>query len=139
MVDLCLLAPTVSEDFGGGGMDATASVIIHEELSTSDPGFGLAYLGFHFSSFSLLAHSILYVNNVYINANDEQRRRLLPPMCSGDAIGGVCMSEPDGGTDVMSMRTTAVRKGDVYVLNGRKMWITNGAINGGLRWLDRDT
>lgn len=97
-------------------------MIINEELSTSDPGFGLAYLG----------HSVLYVNNVFVNANEEQRKRLLPPMCTGDAIGGVCMSEPDVGTDVLGLRCTAVKKGKEYVLNGRKMWITNGAINGGV-------
>ena len=71
------------------------------------------------------------MNNLFVNANEEQRKRFLPAMCSGAAIGGVCISEPDGGTDVLGMRTTAVRKGDHYVLNGRKMWITNGAINGG--------
>ena len=98
-------------------------MIINEELSTSDPGFCLAYL----------AHSVLYVNNVFINANEEQRKRFLPQMCDGSSIGGVCITEPDGGTDVLGMRTTAVRKGKEYVLNGRKMWITNGAVNGGLR------
>ena len=96
-------------------------MIINEELSTSDPGFCLAYL----------AHSVLYVNNVFINANEEQRKRFLPQMCDGSSIGGVCITEPDGGTDVLGMRTTAVRKGKEYVLNGRKMWITNGAMNGG--------
>ena len=72
------------------------------------------------------------MNNVFINANDEQRKRLLPPMCTGEAIGGVCMTEPDCGTDVLGMKTTATRKGDVYLLNGRKMFITNGAVNGEL-------
>ncbi|OAO12249.1 isovaleryl-CoA dehydrogenase [Blastocystis sp. ATCC 50177/Nand II] len=122
MGELGLLAPTVSAEYGGGNMDAVASVIINEELSTSDPGFCLAYL----------AHSVLYVNNVFINANEEQRKRFLPQMCDGSSIGGVCITEPDGGTDVLGMRTTAVRKGKEYVLNGRKMWITNGAVNGEL-------
>lgn len=80
----------------------------------------------------ILAHSILYVNNVFINATDEQRKRFLPQMCTGNAIGGVCMTEPDCGTDVLGMTSTAVRKGDVYLLNGRKMFITNGAVNGEL-------
>ena len=120
--ELCLLAPTVPEKYGGGGMDAVASAIIHEELSTSDPAFGLAYL----------AHSVLCVNNLNVNGNEEQKMRFLPPLCSGEKIGGICISEPDGGTDVMSMKTNAVKKGHHYILNGRKMWITNGNINGEL-------
>ena len=101
-------------------------------MSTSDPGFGLAYLGWIIDMKWFIAHSVLYVNNVFINANDEQRKRLLPPMCTGEAIGGVCMTEPDCGTDILGMKTTATRKGDVYLINGRKMFITNGAINGEL-------
>jgi isovaleryl-CoA dehydrogenase len=117
--DLGLLGITVPEKFGGAGMDAVAAVIAHEELAAADPGFTLAYL----------AHSMLFANNFYQNASDAQRARHLPDACSGRKIGGMCMSEPSVGTDVLGMRTTAVRRGDVYVLNGAKMWITNGAIS----------
>jgi isovaleryl-CoA dehydrogenase len=117
--DLGLLGITVPEKWGGPGMDAVAAVIAHEELSASDPGFCLAYL----------AHSMLFVNNFYQNANDEQRARILPKVLSGEWIAGMCMSEPAVGTDVLGMATTAVRDGDDYVINGRKMWITNGMID----------
>ena len=117
--DLGVLGITVPEKFGGSGMDAVAAVLVHEELAASDPGFTLAYL----------AHSMLFVNNLYQNASDTQRARYLPDACSGRKIGGMCMSEPSVGTDVLGMKTTAARKGDVYVLNGAKMWITNGALS----------
>ncbi len=117
--ELGLHGVTVPERFGGSGMDAVAAVIAHEELAASDPGFCLAYL----------AHSMLFVNNLAINGNDEQRQRFLPGACDGNLIGGMCMSEPDAGTDVMGMSTTAKKDGDDYILNGRKMWITNGAIS----------
>jgi isovaleryl-CoA dehydrogenase len=117
--ELGLLGITVEEALGGAGLDAAAAVIAHEELAAVDPGFTLAYL----------AHSMLFVNNVYHNASDEQRRRFLPDACAGRTVCGMCMSEPDAGTDVLGLRTTAVKKGDRYVLNGAKMWITNGAID----------
>lgn len=116
---LGLLGITVPESFGGAGMDAVAAVIAHEELSASDPGFCLSYL----------AHSMLCVNNLAVNGNDEQKQRLLPGLCSGERVGCMAMSEPDYGTDVLGMKTVAVRKGDVYILNGRKMWITNGVVD----------
>lgn len=117
--ELGLLGLTVPEQFGGAGMDATAAAIVHEEMSASDPGFTLAYL----------AHSMLCVNNIAMNASDEQRAKYLPKLCSGEWIGSMSMSEPAIGTDVMGMQTTAVKKGDKYILNGRKMWITNGTID----------
>lgn len=117
--DLGLLGVTVPEEFGGSGMDALAAVIVHEELSAVDPGFALAYL----------AHSMLTVNNFYMNASDEQRARILPKLCTGEWVGCMAMSEPHVGTDVLGMLTTAVKDGDEYVLNGRKMWITNGTID----------
>ncbi len=116
---LGLLGITVDERWGGAGMDATAAVIVHEELSAADPGFCLAFL----------AHSMLFVNNLSVNGNDEQRARLLPDVCSGKKIGGMCMSEPGAGTDVLGMRTTAVQDGEDWILNGAKMWITNGAVS----------
>lgn len=117
--ELGLLGITVPEAYGGSGMDATAAVIVHEELSASDPGFCLAYL----------AHSMLLVNNFAVNASEEQKQRLLPKMCSGEWVGGMAMSEPAVGTDVMAMQTTAKKDGDFYVMNGRKMWITNGTLD----------
>lgn len=117
--ELGLLGLTVPEAYGGSGMDALAAVIVHEELSASDPGFALAYL----------AHSMLCVNNIAVNANEEQKMRLLPKLCSGEWVGCMAMSEPHVGTDVLGMKTTAVKKGDGYVINGRKMWITNGCID----------
>lgn len=117
--ELGLHGITVPEELGGAGMDATAAVIAHEELSVSDPGFCLAYL----------AHSMLFVNNFAVNANDEQRAAVLPKVISGEWVAGMGMSEPGAGTDAVGgMRTTARRDGDDYVLDGQKMWITNGCI-----------
>ncbi|QDG51038.1 isovaleryl-CoA dehydrogenase [Persicimonas caeni] len=116
--ELGLLGITAPVEFGGSGMDAVAAVIAHEELSAQDPGFCLAYL----------AHSMLFVNNLAVNGNDEQRAKYLPGACSGELVGGMCMSEPGAGTDVLGMSTVATKDGDSYVLNGQKMWITNGAI-----------
>ncbi len=120
MGELGLLGITASEEYGGSGLDAVATVIVHEELSTSDPGFALAYL----------AHSMLFVNNLEFNGSDEQRSRILPKMCSGEWIGAMAMSEPDAGTDVLGLSTTAEQREDgSWVINGRKMWITNGCID----------
>jgi isovaleryl-CoA dehydrogenase len=114
--ELGLLGLTVPERDGGAGMDAVAAVIAHHELARSDPGFTLAYL----------SHYVLFVNNFYHAANAEQRSRLLPPVLSGEWIGAMAMTEPGAGTDVLGMTTTAVRRGDAYVVDGRKMFITNG-------------
>lgn len=117
--ELGLLGLTVPEAYGGSGMDATAAVIVHEELSYSDPGFALAYL----------AHSMLLVNNLAVNCSEEQKKKYLPKVCSGEWVGSMAMSEPAVGTDVLGMATTAEKKGDHYILNGRKMWITNGTVD----------
>ena len=118
--ELGLLGITASEEFGGAGLDAVATVIVHEELSASDPGFALAYL----------AHAMLFVNNLEFNGNDSQRSRILPKVCSGEWIGAMAMSEPDAGTDVMGLSTTAEQRDDgSWVINGRKMWITNGCLD----------
>ena len=117
--ELGLLGITVPEAYGGSGLDATAVVIAHEELSASDPGFCLAYL----------AHTLLAVNNLAVNGSEEQKKKYLPGLSDGSLIGAMAMSEPDYGTDVMGMKTTAERDGDFYKLNGRKMWITNGAVD----------
>lgn len=117
--DLGLLGITADDNHGGSGMDALAAVIAHEELSASDPGFCLAYL----------AHAMLCVNNLSVNASEEQKAKYLPKLCSGEWVGAMAMSEPGAGTDVLGMGTTAVRDGDEYVINGRKLWITNGTID----------
>ncbi len=117
--ELGLLGITVPDAFGGSGMDAVAAVIAHEEISASDPGFCLAYL----------AHSMLCANNLAVNCSEEQKKRWLPKLSSGEWVGSMAMSEPHVGTDVLGMKSTAVKKGDHYVLNGRKMWITNGTID----------
>ncbi|MCB9669960.1 MAG: acyl-CoA dehydrogenase family protein [Alphaproteobacteria bacterium] len=114
--ELGLLGITVPEEDGGVGQDTVAAVIVHHELSKSDPGFCLAYL----------AHSMLFVNNFYHASNAEQRERYLPKAITGEWIGGMGMTEPGAGTDVLGMATTAVRDGDSYVLNGTKTYITNG-------------
>jgi isovaleryl-CoA dehydrogenase len=114
---LGLLGITAPEEFGGSGMDAVAAVLVHEELSSSDPGFTLAYL----------AHAMLCVNNIAINATAAQKLRYLPKLCTGEWIGAMAMSEPEVGTDVLGMKCRAKRDGDDYIVNGRKMWITNGA------------
>ena len=120
MGDMGLLGITASEEHGGAGLDSVATVIVHEELSASDPGFALAYL----------AHSMLFVNNLEFNGDESQKARILPKVCSGEWIGAMAMSEPDAGTDVLGLSTTAVQNEDGnWTLNGRKMWITNGCID----------
>jgi isovaleryl-CoA dehydrogenase len=112
---LGMIGVTIPEADGGAGLDARASVIVHEELAWADPGFTLAYL----------AHALLFVNNFYYAANEEQRARWLPDVLTGKRIGGMGMTEPGGGTDVLGMGTVAKRDGDDYVITGRKMFITN--------------
>ena len=115
--ELGLLGVTVDPEYDGAGMDATAACIVHEELSAADPAFCLSYL----------AHSQLFVNNLARNGSPEQCARWLPAACRGDKIGGMGMSEPGTGTDVLAMRTTAKKAEDGgYIINGSKMWITNG-------------
>ena len=125
---LGLLGLTVPEQYGGVGLDATAVCVVHEELAYSDPAFCLSYL----------AHSLLLVNNLAVNASHEQKERFLPQLCHGTHVGGMAMSEPAAGTDVLGMQTTATlldnnnnNNNDTWRLNGRKMWITNGTTNGG--------
>ena len=118
--ELGLLGLLISEEFGGSARDLTSSVIVHEELGSSDPGLCLSYL----------AHSILCAYNIERNAlNVTQKNLFLPKLCSGEWVGAMAISEPDCGTDVQSMKTNAVKKGDKYILNGRKMWITNGSVD----------
>lgn len=121
---LGLFGLTVPEtDWGGTGWTdrtAAATVLVHEELSYADPAFCLSYL----------AHSLLLINNLSVNASPEQKARFLPEACAGSKIGGMCMSEPNAGTDVLGMQTKAVRDGSDWRLSGTKMWITNGTLDG---------
>ena len=113
---LGLLGVTVEEEYGGAGMGYTEHVVATEELSRASASVGLSYG----------AHSNLCVNQIRRNGTDEQKRRYLPKLISGDHVGALAMSEPQAGSDVVSMRTRAEKKGDRYILNGTKMWITNG-------------
>ena len=111
-----LLGVTVAEEYGGAAMGYLEHVVAMEEVSRASASVGLSYG----------AHSNLCVNQISRNGTEEQKRRYLPKLISGEHVGALAMSEPGAGSDVVSMRTTALRKGDRYVLNGTKMWITNG-------------
>lgn len=114
--DMGLLGITASEAYGGANMGYLAHVIAMEEISRASASVGLSYG----------AHSNLCVNQLYLNGNAEQRRRLLPQLIAGEHIGALAMSESNAGSDVVSMQLQARVKGNGYVLNGTKMWITNG-------------
>ncbi|MFJ5370624.1 isovaleryl-CoA dehydrogenase [Bosea sp. CER48] len=109
---------TVEEEYGGTGLGYLEHCIAVEEVSRASASVGLSYG----------AHSNLCVNQIRRNGNEAQKRKYLPGLISGEHVGALAMSEPGSGSDVVSMRTRADRKGDRYVLNGNKMWITNGPI-----------
>ncbi|MFN5009702.1 MAG: isovaleryl-CoA dehydrogenase [Gammaproteobacteria bacterium] len=111
-----LLGLTVPARWGGSDLGYLAHIIAMEEISRASASVGLSYG----------AHSNLCVNQIRLNGTDAQRDRWLPRLVSGEHIGALAMSEPGAGSDVMSMQTRAERRGDAFVLNGRKMWITNG-------------
>ena len=111
-----LLGITVEEDFGGAGMGYLAHTLAMEEISRASASVGLSYG----------AHSNLCVNQIRRNGSDDQKRRYLPGLVSGESVGALAMSEPGSGSDVVSMKLKAEKRGDVYVLNGNKFWITNG-------------
>ena len=115
MGELGLHGITVEEDYGGVGMGYLEHAVAVEEISRASGSVGLSYG----------AHSNLCVNQIRRCANEEQKRRYLPKLISGEHVGALAMSEPGAGSDVVSMRTRADRKGDHFVLNGSKMWITN--------------
>ena len=119
MGDCGLAGLTAAPAHGGAGMDAVAIAIVHEELAWADAGFALAYL----------SHVVLFVHSLSTHGSPAQQARVLPDACAGRRIGGVAMSEAEAGTDVAAIRTTARRVGDGYVLDGAKMWITNGALD----------
>lgn len=111
-----LLGITVPESYGGTGMGYLAQVVAMEEISRASASVGLSYA----------AHSNLCVNQIFRHGNHEQRQRYLPKLCSGEQIGALAMSEPNAGSDVQSMQLQAERHHDRFILNGSKMWITNG-------------
>ena len=114
--DLGLLGITVEEQYGGSNMGYLAHCVAMEEISRASASVGLSYG----------AHSNLCVNQIHKNGTDEQKLKYLPKLCSGEHIGALAMSEPNAGSDVVSMKLRADKKGDHYILNGNKMWITNG-------------
>ncbi|MBS09280.1 MAG: acyl-CoA dehydrogenase, partial [Alteromonas sp.] len=114
--DMGLLGVTVSEQYGGSDMGYLAHTIAMEEVSRASGGIGLSYG----------AHSNLCVNQIFKNGNDAQREKYLPKLVSGEHIGALAMSEPNAGSDVVSMKLKAEKRGNKYILNGNKMWITNG-------------
>ena len=116
MGEMGLLGITVEEEYGGAGMGYLEHMVAVEELSRASGAVGLSYG----------AHSNLCVNQLRRNGNEEQKRRYLPQLISGEHVGALSMSEPGAGSDVVSLRTSAEKKGERYILNGSKMWCTNG-------------
>ena len=114
--DLGLLGITVEEEYGGSNMGYLAHMIAMQEISRASASVGLSYG----------AHSNLCVNQIRRNGNENQKQTYLPKLISGDHVGALAMSEPNSGSDVVSMKLRAEKKGDRYILNGNKMWITNG-------------
>ena len=114
--EMGLLGMTVSEEYGGSEMGYLAHVIAVEEISRASASIGLSYG----------AHSNLCVNQIHRNGTAEQKAKYLPKLVTGEHIGALAMSEPNAGSDVVSMKLRADKKGDRYILNGSKMWITNG-------------
>ena len=116
MGDLGLLGITVPEEFGGAGMGYLAHTVAVEELARASASVSLSYG----------AHANLCVNQIKLNGSDEQRRKYLPGLISGEHVGALAMSEPGAGSDVVSMKLRAEKRNDRFVLNGNKYWITNG-------------
>ncbi|KQS83544.1 MULTISPECIES: isovaleryl-CoA dehydrogenase [unclassified Rhizobium] len=116
MGDLGLLGITAAEDFGGAGLGYLAHCVAMEEISRASASVALSYG----------AHSNLCVNQISRNGSEAQKARYLPKLISGEHVGALAMSEPTAGSDVVSMKLRADKRGDRYVLNGNKMWITNG-------------
>lgn len=113
-----LIGVTIPEKYGGLGLEATEACILFEELSYSDPAFAL----------SLLAHSVLCCHNLYKNGTKSQQSRWLSDLCNGKKIGGIGMTEPNSGTDVLNMCTNYEVKGKDVILNGSKIYVTNTGI-----------
>src|SRR4051794_26655971 len=118
MGELGVLGITVGEEYGGANMGYLAHIVAMEEISRASASVGLSYG----------AHSNLCVNQIKRNGNEEQKGKYLPKLISGEHVGSLAMSEPQAGSDVVSMKTRADKTGDRFVLNGSKMWITNGPV-----------
>ena len=114
--ELGLLGITIPEEYGGSGMGYLAHAIAMEEISRASASVGLSFG----------AHSNLCLNQIRLNGTEAQKQHYLPALCSGEHVGALAMSEPSAGSDVVSMRLRAERQGDDFLLNGNKMWITNG-------------
>ncbi|MFM2053303.1 MAG: hypothetical protein RL456_1340, partial [Pseudomonadota bacterium] len=114
--DLGVHGLTVAEEYGGTGMGYVAHMVAMEEISRASASVGLSYG----------AHSNLCINQIHRNGTEAQKRKYLPKLISGEHVGALAMSEPGAGSDVVSMKLKAEKRGDRYVLNGSKMWITNG-------------
>eukprot|EP00494_Astrolonche_serrata_P003089 UN03095 len=113
--DLGLHGMTVPEDYGGSNMGYLAHIVVMEELSRAAGGIALSYG----------AHSNLCINQITLHGTEDQKQKYLPKLVSGEYLGALSMSEPNAGSDVVSMKTTAEKDGDSYVLNGGKQWCTN--------------
>ncbi len=116
MGELGLLGITVSEEYGGSGLGYLAHILAMQQISRASASVGLSYG----------AHANLCVNQIYLNGSEAQKQRYLPRLISGEWIGALAMSEPGAGSDIASLQLKAERQGDHYLLNGSKMWITNG-------------
>ena len=119
MGELGVLGVTVSETYGGAGHGYLAHAVAMEEISRASASVGLSYG----------AHSNLCVNQIFLNGTDEQKQQYLPRLISGEHIGALAMSEHNAGSDVVGMQLSAHADGDDFILNGTKMWITNGPVS----------
>lgn len=116
--DLGLLGVTVDEEYGGSGFDLLTGILVNEEMARICPALALSFT----------AHANLCADNLNRNGDEEQKRRYLPGLCTGDMVGGMALTEPNAGSDAVSIATKAIRDGDAFVLNGTKMFITNAPI-----------
>ena len=116
--DLGVLGATIDPLYGGSGLDILSGALVGEELAKVSPSISISYG----------AHANLCCNNIQLNGNERQKQTYIPPLCSGDHVGALGLTEPNAGSDAVSLQTVATRDGDHYVLNGSKTFITNGAI-----------
>jgi isovaleryl-CoA dehydrogenase len=118
LANMGIMGITVAEEYGGAGADLISAIIVLEELSKKSPAIALSWG----------AHANLCCNNLNHNASPNQKSKYLPPLCTGQHIGALGLTEPNAGSDAVNIQTVAVRKGDHYVVNGTKMFITNGSV-----------
>jgi isovaleryl-CoA dehydrogenase len=118
LANMGIMGITVNEEYGGAGADLISAIIVLEELSKASPAIALSWG----------AHANLCCNNLNHNASPNQKSKYLPPLCTGQHIGALGLTEPNAGSDAVNIQTVAVRKGDHYVVNGTKMFITNGSV-----------